>query len=65
MTFTLAFGWWLVPFIITVVSLGWAWWISRDSGPGNYGAGAVIEMMFFLGALVLSLLSWLVWALLR
>ncbi|KRA63107.1 hypothetical protein [Rhizobium sp. Root651] len=63
MTFTIEFGWWIVPAIVTILSLGWAAFISRDTGNDQYGPGAVISLGFYLAASVASLLAWLIWAL--
>lgn len=63
MTFTVGLGLWIIPAVITILSFGWAAFISRDMGNDRYGAGAVISFGFYLAASVLSLLAWLIWAL--
>ncbi|GAA4169179.1 hypothetical protein [Shinella granuli] len=63
MTFTVDFGWWLVPAVITLLSFGIAAFMSRDMGDDRFGAGAVIMFGFYLMASVASLAAWLVWAL--
>ncbi|WPE22482.1 hypothetical protein [Shinella zoogloeoides] len=64
MTFTVEFGWWLIPALITLLAFGAAAFMSRDMGNDRFGAGAVISFGFYLMAAVASLLAWLVWALL-
>ena len=63
MTFTVEFGFWIIPAVITILSFGWAAFVSRDMGNDQYGAGAVIAFGFYLAASVVSLLAWLIWAL--
>lgn len=63
MTFTVEFGWWTLPTVITVMSLGLAAFCSRDMGNDQFGAGAVIALGFYLMALVVSLAAWLIWSL--
>ena len=63
MTFTVEFGWWLVPAVVTLLSFGTATFMSRDMGNDRFGAAAVIAFGFYLMASVVSLLAWLVWAL--
>lgn len=63
MTFTVEFGWWILPTAITSASLGFAAFCSRDMGNDQFGAGAVISFGFYMMALVCSLAAWLIWAL--
>lgn len=63
MTFTLEFGWWIIPTAITVLTFGYAALMSRDMGNDRFGAGAVITFGFYLLASVASLLAWLIWSL--
>ena len=64
MEITIGFGWWLIPAVITLLSLGTSAFMSRDLGDDRFGAGAVIAFGFYLMAAVVSLLAWLIWALL-
>lgn len=67
MTFTITMGWWLVPLAITVATFGGfaVWSISQPpaSGYDSIGAGIAAAMVFLL-ATVVSLVAWLVWAVL-
>jgi hypothetical protein len=63
MTSTVDFGWWMIPFAITLATFGLAAFSSRDMGNDTYGAGAVISLGFYMAASVISLLAWLIWAL--
>jgi hypothetical protein len=64
MEITIGFGWWLIPAVITLLSFGISAFMSRDLGNDRFGAGAVIALGFYLMAAVVSLLAWLIWALL-
>lgn len=64
MSYTITMGWWVVPSIITIMSLGAAAFMSSDMGNDQYGAGAVIAFVFYLIAGIVSLLAWLIWAVL-
>lgn len=67
MTVYIPFGWWLLPLAITVAAFIWQWWILKDKTTGgDYGpiGLAVFQAITFLGALVVSLFAWLVWAVL-
>ncbi|UXS69176.1 hypothetical protein FY145_01125 [Agrobacterium tumefaciens] len=63
MTIAIGFGWWVVPALITVLTFGYAAFMSRDMGNDRFGAGAVIAFGFYLLASVASLLAWLIWSL--
>ncbi|UXT31980.1 hypothetical protein [Agrobacterium tumefaciens] len=63
MTIAIGFGWWVVPALITVLTFGYAAFMSRDMGNDRFGAGAVITFGFYLLASVASLLAWLIWSL--
>lgn len=52
-------GWWAIPTIITLGSLIWVCWPQRQQGLG----GDVVGAIFLLIAIIVSLLSWLFWAL--
>lgn len=64
MTITLGFGWWLLPTAITLASFVTVGFMSRDLGNDRFGAGAVVAFLFYLIAAVVSLLAWLIWAVL-
>jgi len=58
-------GWWLAPLAITLLSFGWA--ILTPASPYN-GSKYFPDPMPFIrlvGAIVISLVAWLVWALFR
>ena len=69
MTLTLSAGWWLLPTFVTVASLVavriWGPRMQPQNGSmfPDLG-GALLEGLFYAGALVLSLICWLAWALL-
>lgn len=61
-------GTWIFPLAITIGSVGWSLFGYRESGTGHgyaaVGAG-VISALLLMGAIIVSLLSWLVWAIFR
>lgn len=63
MTFTIDFGWWIIPALITMLTFGYAAFMGRDIGNDRFGAGAVVVFVFYLMAGAASLLAWLIWAL--
>jgi hypothetical protein len=67
LTVDLHIGTWIFPLAITIGSVGWSLFGYREAGSGHQfaaiGAG-VISLLFVLGAIIVSLLSWLVWAIL-
>ena len=67
-SFTITFGWWLLPLVITVASMAWAIPVRDDERrSGSYfPALDGLESAFRTGvATIVSLIAWLVWALLR
>lgn len=70
MTFTIEFGWWLLPMAVTVGMFVVALRMNReaDFGGGYFGEGAsaMFSLINYLLVWVLpSLVAWLIWALLR
>lgn len=51
---------WIIPTLITGLALGWAW-VSCSKYQNYWGMGVMIEPMV---AVIVSLTSWLVWAIL-
>lgn len=65
MTFTIAYGWWIAPLAITVAAWGWCWSTSRPVGSGLGAVGASFgEGLRMASALIVTLVAWLIWALL-
>lgn len=60
---TITIGYWIIPLLITIISFILALWPQSNSG-NDYGASGVISLLFLSGAVILSLVSWLIWALL-
>lgn len=66
---TITLGWWLLPLTITLGSIGWV--LARihwKDKPGVYGglggvADGIIDLLTVAGALIVSLIAWLIWAL--
>lgn len=63
MTMTLYLGWWIVPVVINAMAFLFVFAMDKNSGADQYGAGAIISLIFYMAALLLSLLPFLVWAL--
>lgn len=63
---TITIGSWLIPAALTTLFLGgwWAWSAAQPSS-GGYGAigAGLIDAIALLGAIILTLIAWLVWAL--
>lgn len=64
MTFTIEFGWWLLPLGITIMLFAIAVLLSRSNEPDQYGAAAVLSLVIYMAAAIGSLFIWLAWALL-
>jgi len=64
MTFILTIGWWTIPLATTLASLSWAIFTPAKPTRGDYSFPDVMPAIRFAGALILSLASWLIWALL-
>jgi len=62
MDFTLTIGWWAIPAFITIAALYGAFREQPAPSGNDYGAGAVIGLIFVMGAVIVSLVAWLVWA---
>lgn len=65
MTFTIEFGWWLAPAIISIMSSALALYITtRNSTSPACGLDRLVALIIFEAALIISLTSWLIWAVL-
>lgn len=68
MTFSITLGWWLLPVIVTLGAFGaYAWWQADQKPSGGYGriGDALGSLIMFGGVLIVSLVAWLIWALVR
>lgn len=67
MSYTITLGWWLLPAVLTIVLLLWAIWPREDEQPsGGYFDFFFLPAMFRSAlALIVSLIAWLIWALVR
>lgn len=69
MTFTIQFGWWIAPTLVTLIGFFVARNMCRDgnsSGGGFLDLGAFFDMVTYLIFFILpSLLAWLIWSLLK
>lgn len=66
MTFTVEFGWWLLPLAVTIAAFSLAAFMNRDEGShGDYAAigNAFVALIIYGAAMIASLLAWLIWAL--
>lgn len=69
MTFTLSFGWWIAPCVLTVLLLG-GWRVFGVRMQRNNGGifpdafGALAELSGYFVAILVSAIIWLVWVLL-
>ncbi len=65
MEITITFGWWLAPLAVTIVACLAAWILDRK--PDHYRASigdAIASMFVWVPAVFVSLIAWLIWALL-
>jgi hypothetical protein len=68
MGLTIEFGWWLAPLAVTAGSFAWASWkckgIARGTGGGYLpDMTGLVELFYWVPAIVVSLVAWLIWAL--
>ena len=67
MTITIGLGWWLAPLGVTIVAFSWAWFLDRP-GKSSTAVGNIVDalqsMFMFGAAIIVSLLAWLIWAVL-
>lgn len=67
MSFTIELGWWLAPLAVTLVGVAIAKWIDTPDGNAYgyaaIGAGLVSGFVWMIW-LIVTLASWLVWAVL-
>jgi hypothetical protein len=64
MSFTITFGYWLIPLAITILSyVGLPWLAVRDDG-SSYGSifNGLFVLLSLLVATIISLISWLIYA---
>ncbi len=61
MTLVIHPGWWLLPLAITALVFGWA---IRETPKASGGYGDIAGLLSFGGALIVSLVAWLAWAVL-
>ncbi len=63
LTFTISAGWWLLPLAVTIAAFGCAAVVARPSSSPGYGDGIIAFMAYEL-ALIVSLVAWVIWAVL-
>lgn len=59
---TITIGWWALPLLVTIALFAWAFIIPAQKG-GGYGVD-LMPLLRLGAAAILSLSSWLIWALL-
>jgi hypothetical protein len=66
MQVTIALGWWIAPAIITIGLLFAATvWAAKECGGDDlFGIGALFSVIGYLVATQLSVIAWLIWAVL-
>lgn len=69
MNITIEWGWWLLPFAITVGTFIAALTVNKQAGDGGGWFAGVNALFSFLNYLILcvvpSLVAWLVWSIFR
>lgn len=58
---TIIIGWWAIPVIITALSFGWVF--ATGANDLSLG-GAITSAVMLLIACIVSLIAWLIWAVL-
>lgn len=67
MTLTIGFGWWLLPTAVTIIAVVVALYMSREDGShGDYASigNAFVALVIYCVAIIVSLIAWLIWAVL-
>jgi hypothetical protein len=68
MTFTLVADWWLAPLAVTIIAFGWSTFKCssiQPSGGGSFPDMPPLVWLFFHSvAFVVTLIAWLIWAVL-
>jgi hypothetical protein len=67
MTLTFSLGWWLAPLAFTIIACGTAYWVEpARTPPRGYGdiVQGFVSAFLWGAALILSLIAWLIWAVL-
>lgn len=57
MTLTIAFGWWAIPTLVTVMACGYALFGHKDGGGMFSGIG---NIFLLVPALLISMVSWII-----
>jgi len=65
-TNTVQFGWWLFPALITIISIIWAHTRCPHyiSGARRFSMDGFVYLFFYGIASIISLIAWLIWAVL-
>jgi hypothetical protein len=61
---TLSFYGWLLPLFVTIAAIIVAGIIADRTPTGSYGAGGMVIIFWWFVCLIVTLITWLVWALL-
>lgn len=66
MSITIGIGWWIAPTVVTIIAFVFAGYMGRDEGShGDYAAigNAFVGLVIYGAATIVSLIAWLLWAL--
>lgn len=66
MSMTITLGWWVAPALVTVLAFALVCWGMSDHRPsGTIGdvAMGIVALVWIAGATIVSLIAWLIWAL--
>lgn len=63
---TMTIGTWVVPLTVTIIALCAASY-STPEGRGDYGniGAGLVGVIYLAGAVIVSLIAWLIWAVVR
>lgn len=61
---SITIGWWAIPAFVTIAAVYIALREAPNSSGLEYGASAFIRVVMMMAALIVSLIAWLIWAIL-
>lgn len=61
---SITIGWWAIPAFVTIAAVYIALREAPTSSGNDYGASAFIGVVMMMAALIISLIAWLIWAIL-
>lgn len=63
-TVTLTLNWWVVPFVLTLMTFSYSTWILSKDPDSTFGK-AVVALFLYGFATIISLIAWLVYLVMK